>query len=108
MHPIFMYVVWSTVAVAALMSTIFLLRLMLSVGPLFQRVQAIVGTVEDLGDSVTSAAQPIVEDVKELSRATRHVHAAIAAVCTGLDTFFVHRRATLSKPEPSVASYQES
>lgn len=143
MNPIFMYVVWSAVGVAAVMLTIFLLGLLLSLRPLIQRLAAIaewveasrpryvhmledlealhgelrgisesahrmVSTVEDFGDDVSSAAQPLVEEVQKLSRTARHAHAAIAAVRIGLDTFFVHRRATLSEPEPSVNSYQES
>lgn len=108
MHPVFMYVVWSTVALAALMSTIFLLRLLLSIGPFIHRLQAVLDTLESLGDTVSSAAKPLVEDVEDLSRAARHAHAAIAAVRTGLDTFFFHRRAGLSEPDPPVSPNQES
>ena len=143
MNPIFMYVVWSTIAVAAALSALFLLRLMFGLGPLIQRLEVIadwleagrpqyvkiledleaqigelrgisesvhrvVKTAENFTDGVRSAAQPIVREVQDFSRTARHAHAVLAAVRTGLDTFFIHRRDAASEPDPSNKVFQES
>lgn len=143
MNPIFMYVVWSTIAVAAVLSALFLLRLLIGLGPLIQRLEAIaqwleagrpryvqiledleaqvgelrgisesihrmVGSVEKFTDGLRTAAQPIVQEVQDLSQAARRAHAALAAVRAGLATFFLHRRAAVRAPEPSLEIFQES
>ncbi|MBK7671278.1 MAG: hypothetical protein IPJ24_07780 [bacterium] len=46
MNPIFMYVVWSTIAIAAVMSSLFLLRLLVGLGPLIARLEAIAQWLE--------------------------------------------------------------
>lgn len=142
MNPIFMYVVWSMVAVAAALSALFLLRLLTGLGPLIQRLEVIadwleagrprydriledleaqmgelrgisesahrmVGTVENFTDDLRSAVQPIVKEVQDLSRTARHAHAVVAAVRTGLGTFFLHRRDAVRGPEP-IEVFQES
>lgn len=143
MNPIFMYVVWSTIAVAAVMSTLFLFRLLVGLGPLLQRLEAIAqwleagrpryarildeleaqlgelrgisesvhrmtGTAEKFTEALRAAAQPLIAEVQDLSLAARHAHAALAAVRTGLSTFFLHRRAALREPESCDESLQES
>lgn len=46
MNPIFMYTVWSLIAVAALMSTILMFRLLISLGPLLVRLTAVTQWLE--------------------------------------------------------------
>lgn len=143
MNPIFMYVVLSTIAVAAVMSALFLFRLLVGLRPLIQRLVAIAewleagrprylliledleaqlgelrgisesvhrmtGTAEKFTDALRTAAQPIVAEVQDLSRAAHHVHAALAAVRCGLSTFFLHRRVAIREPEFCDESPQES
>lgn len=143
MNPIFMYAVYSTIAVAAVMSSLFLLRLVLGLGPLIARLEAIVkwleegrpryvqilvdleaqlgelrgisesarrmmGTAEGLTDGLRSAAQPIIDDVKEFSRATRHARAALLAVRAGLSVLLHNRGDADSAPGISNRSNQES
>ena len=44
--PIFMYVVWSTIAIAALLFSLLMLRLLMGLGPLVARMKAIVQWLE--------------------------------------------------------------
>jgi ABC-type transporter Mla subunit MlaD len=143
MNPIFMYVVWSTIAVAAVMSSLFLFRLLIGLGPLIQRLEAIaqwleagrpryvqiledleaqIGELrgisesvhhmarkaEDFTDTMRTAAQPIVDEVQDLSRIARQAHAVLAATRSGLAAFFLHRRDAVRAPESSVECFQES
>jgi ABC-type transporter Mla subunit MlaD len=143
MNPVFMYIVWSTIAVAAVMSSLFLLRLLIGLGPLIQRLEAVAQwleagrpryvqiledleaqvselrgisesvhhmarTAEDFTDTMRTAAQPIVDEVQDLSRIARRAHVVLAAARSGLAAFIHYRRDALRVPESSVASHQES
>jgi hypothetical protein len=44
--PIFMYVVWSMIAIAALLFSLLMLRLLMGLGPLVARMKAIVQWLE--------------------------------------------------------------
>ncbi|MBK7769921.1 MAG: hypothetical protein IPI48_05140 [bacterium] len=46
MNPIFMYVVWSTIALAALLFSLLMLRLLMGLGPLIARLEAIAQWLE--------------------------------------------------------------
>lgn len=46
MEPIFMYVVWSTIAIAALLFSLLMLRLLMGLDPLVARMKAIVQWAE--------------------------------------------------------------
>lgn len=126
MNPTFMYVVWSIIGVAALLSAIFMLRLIIGLGPLLGRIEAItqwleasrprytqilddlaaqLGELRGISESARRvanraetvagglqvAAQPIIDEVHNLSQVVRRVHATLAAVRIGLATLFFHR-----------------
>jgi len=134
MNPIFMYTVWSTIAVAAVVSTIIILRLLIGLGPLLARLETIaqwleagrpryaqilddlaaqlgelrgisasahriVSKAEGVAGGLQVAAQPIIDEVHDISQAVRRVHATVAAVRTGLVTLFFHRRAAARGPQ---------
>lgn len=140
MNPIFMYAVWSTIAVAAVVTTILMLRLLVGLGPLLARPEAIAqwleagrpryaqilddlaaqlgelrgisesahriaNRAESVAGGLHVAAQPMIDEVHDISQAVRRVHATVAAVGSGLAAFFHHRRVATRSPE-TVPEYE--
>lgn len=74
MNPIFMYIVWSTIAVAAVISTLFLLRLLVGLGPLIQRLETIAEWLEAGRPRYVQILEDLTAQLGELRGISESVH----------------------------------